>query len=168
MEGKEVINEKHEGREEENHQVWNRTWDETQIHGYIRERKKGRKNERKGGEKTGSFVTNILILIKPWSFLELKSVVTGCNSSSMSVCTCWYDQTLRMRRCLWMKSSHGGCISSWSVVSTEESWENIYNARGTSSAEIQLVVCLYCVMYVDFKVWCPCFFCMCFQPWLRW
>lgn len=32
-----------------------------QIHGYIRERKKGRKNERKGGEKTGSFVTNILI-----------------------------------------------------------------------------------------------------------
>lgn len=36
--------------------------------------------------------------------------------------------------------------------STEESWENICNARGTSSAEIQLVVCLYCVMYVDFKV----------------
>ena len=78
-----------------------------QIHGHTRERERmkeqKREKKRQDGWKEGRknsleedlivfylsehFVTNILILIK---------VVTGCNSSSMSVRTCWYDHTFVM------------------------------------------------------------------------
>lgn len=177
MEGKEVINEKHEGREEENHQVWNRTWDETQIHGYIREwkkeRKKGRWKDRILCNKHPYFNQTVIFswteISRYWmqlQFYECMHLLVRSNFKDASM-------SLNEVESWWMYQQ---LVSSFRVCrhkpnSTEESWENIYNARGTSSAEIQLVVCLYCVMYVDFKVWCPCFFCVCFllgQPWLGW